>query len=303
MSIRMLKTLIAVAERGTFSAAADAVFVTHAAVSQQMRTLEDDWQVAIFDRSSRTPEFTPVGRAILAKAREVVQLYDAIVPSVLGDDGLKGDFALGAVPTTLTALVPFSIALLKINCPDLHVRLSPGLTTHLIHQVERNALDAALVSKPALVPRGLVWHRLTSEELVLIASQNVTSDDPAEILRNYPFIRFSRDAVVGAIIESWLQASNIDVQDAMELGGLEAIYSMVIADLGVSIIPEPCVQVANPPPLRRVRLAKQNVPFRELGLIYRKDSTKSRVIAEIVQAMERALEIRVFSPDTIADLN
>lgn len=302
MSIRMLKTLIAVAERGTFSAAADAVFVTHAAVSQQMRTLEDDWQVAIFDRSSRTPEFTPLGRAILAKAREVVQLYDAIVPSVLGDDGLKGDFALGAVPTSLTALVPFSVARLKINCPDLHVRLFPGLSTHLVHQVERNALDAALVSKPLLVPRGLVWHRLAIEELVLIASPNVTSEDPVEILRRSPFIRFSRDAVVGTIIENWLQANGIEVQDSMELGSLEAIYSMVIANLGVSIIPEPCVRVANPPPLRRVHLAKQNAPFRELGLIYRKDRTKSRVVAEVVQALERALEIRVFSPETIAEL-
>lgn len=299
MSIRMLRTLIAIADHGTFSAAANAVFVTHAAVSQQMRALEQEWQVAIFDRSTRTPELTPIGQALLAKAREVVRAYDDIVPSVLGNDGLKGDFNLGAVPTTLTGLVPFATAMLKAKCPDLHVGLFPGLSIPLIHQVERNALDGALVAKPDMLPRGLIWHPVAVEELILICSEKVEGDDPATILAGNPFIRFSRDAVVGSIVEKWLQANNIAVNDAMELAGLEAIYSMVLADLGVSIVPEPCVKVANPPALRRIPLAHQGSPARHLGVVQRKDSTKGRVIREIVMAMENAVSVGVFSPETI----
>lgn len=299
MSIRMLKTLIAVADHGTFSAAADAVFVTHAAVSQQMRALEAEWRVDIFNRSTRTPEFTPIGRALLARVREVVQAYDNIVPSVLGDDGLKGEFALGAVPTSLTAIVPFSTALLKTNCPDLHVRLFPGLTTYLVHQVERNTLDAALISRPGILPLGLLWHPLAQEELVLIASAKVASSDPVEVLQSYPFIRFSRDAVVGTLIEKWLQDSGITVRDTMELGGLEAIYGMVLANLGVSIVPEPCMKLASQPPLRRIPLNQLGAPVRELGLVYRKDSTKTRVVEEVTAAIERALKIGTFSPETI----
>lgn len=302
MTIRMLRTLIAVADHGTFSAAADAVFVTHAAVSQQMRALEAEWQVAIFDRSTRTPELTPTGRALLAKAREVVRAYDDIVPSVLGDDGLKGDFNLGAVPTTLTGLVPFATAMLKTECPDLRVGLFPGLSIPLIHQVERNALDGALVSKPDLLPRGLVWHPVASEELVLICSERILDDDPVRILSEHPFIRFSRDAVVGSIIEKWLLANNITVNDSMELAGLEAIYSMALAGLGVSIVPESCVGIANPPVLRRIPLAAEGGPARHLGLIQRKDSTKSRVIREIALAMERAVEVGTFSPETISQI-
>lgn len=299
LSIRMLKTLIAVADHGTFSAAADAVFVTHAAVSQQMRALEAEWQVEIFNRSTRTPEFTPVGRALLVRVREVVQAYDNIVPSVLGDDGLKGEFTLGAVPTSLTAIVPFSTALLKTNCPDLHVRLFPGLTTYLVHQVERGTLEAALVSRPAILPIGLIWRPMAREELVLIASAKAESDDPIKMLQSYPFIRFSRDAVVGTLIEKWLQEKEITVRDTMELGGLEAIYGMVVADLGVSIVPEPSVKVPNEPVFRRISLASLDAPARELGLIYRKDTTKMRVIEEVAAAIKRALKIGIFSREMI----
>lgn len=299
MSIRMLRTLIAVADHGTFSAAANAVFVTHAAVSQQMRALEEEWQVAIFDRSTRTPELTPIGRALLAKARAVVHAYDDIVPSVLGDDGLKGDFNLGAVPTSLTALVPFATAILKAKCPDLHVGLVPGLSIPLIHQVERNVLDGALVARPDLLARGLIWRPIAVEELVLICSERLKGDDPIRILKEHPFIRFSRDAVVGSTIEKWLQTNDIAVNEALELGSLEAIYSMVLANLGVSIVPEPCVRIANPPPLRRIPLAREVGPARHLGLVQRKDSTKSRVIGEIALAMEQAIKVGTFSPETI----
>lgn len=294
----MLRTLIAVADHGTFSAAAEAVFVTHAAVSQQMKTLEETWQVAIFDRSTRTPELTPIGRAILAKAREVVRDYDDIVPSVLGDDGLRGEFVLGAVPTTLTGLVPLGMANLKARYADLHVGLSPGLSAQLVLQVERAALDAALISKPDVLSRGLDWLPIVEEPLVLITSPQVTGDDPIQILRDNPFIRFSRDAVVGRIVESWLQENRISVDDSMELLGLDVISSMVMANLGVSIVPAPCVTAINRLPLRRVTLTPAP-PARQLGLIHRQNTTKIRVIQEIVRALRNAIEIGEFSPDAL----
>lgn len=300
MSIRMLKTLVAIADHGTFSAAAEAVFVTHAAVSQQMRALEAEWRVQIFNRSTRTPEFTPLGRALLAKAREVVRAYDDIVPSVIGDDGLKGEFLLGAVPTTLTGLTPFATAVLKARFPELHVGLFPGLTTHLINEVDRNTIDAALLSRPAVLPANLVWHQVAAEELVLIASERVSSADPVEVLQSNPFIRFSRDAVVGSIIEAWLQSQNIQVSESMELAGLEAIYAMVQAELGVSIIPEPCVRVPDIQALKRIPLLAEGGPQRHLGLVHRRDSTKTRVIEEILRAISAAVDSGRFCPEAIA---
>lgn len=290
MSIRLLRTLIAIEEHGTFSAAADAVFVTHSAVSQQMKALEDEWQIAIFDRSRRTPEFTSTGRALVSKAREVVADYDNLVPSVIGDDGLRGVLTLGAVPTTLTGLVPLAISMLKDAYPQLHVGIVPGLTTELVRQVERGSLDAAIVTRPQAQARGHAWHEIATEPLELLASRNTTSNDPVYLLENNPFIRFSRRAVVGAMIEAWLQEAGIEVHESMELEGLEAISSMVINDLGVSIVPRPCVDSITPLPLRRLSLGP-GAPSRILGIISRADNVKLRGIEETHEKLLDAARI------------
>lgn len=295
MTIRMLKTLIAVEENGTFSAAADAVFVTHAAVSQQMKALEDTWGVSLFYRSRRTPELTPVGRAIVLKSREIVAEYENLIYSVLEGDGLSGELVLGVVPTTLSGLVPLAISALKASCPNLHIRLQPGLTTDLLLQVERGNIDAAVISKPNLLPKGQDWRLVGTEELQLLAATELESDDPIFLLKNNPFIRFSREAVVGTLIEGWLQKNKIEVFDSMELYGLEAISSMVLCNMGVAIAPRRCVETMNPLPLKRISLGK-DAPIRELGLVSRKKSAKTVVIEVIHDALCQAVEIGVFPP-------
>ncbi len=295
MSIRNLKTLIAIAEHGTFSAAAKAVFVTHAAVSQQMKALEDEWGIVLFDRTRRTPELTPVGHALVARAREVVAAYDGMVASVIGESGFRGELTLGAVPTTLTGLVPFAVAMLKEDHADLHVRVVPGLTTDLVSQVERAALDAAIVTRPPALTRRLEWRQIAEEDMELLASRETASDDPIELLHTNPFIRFSRQAVVGAMIESWLQEQGLDVEDSMELENLDAISSMVYANLGVSIVPKRCVATPNALPLKRLPLSPPPEP-RALGLLSRSDTVKVRVLEVLVDKLRSAVCIGSYDP-------
>ncbi|MDG1530364.1 MAG: LysR substrate-binding domain-containing protein [Paracoccaceae bacterium] len=294
MTIRLLKTLIAIEKNGTFSAAADSIFITHAAVSQQMKLLEEEWGVKIFDRSHRTPELTPIGRELVAKAHEVVTEYDNLLPSVLEDDGLSGEFMLGAVPTTLTGLVPLTVSSLKKSYPKLHVRIQPGLTNDLILQLERGRIDAAIVSRPFHIPKGQIWNEVAKEDFQLLAAQNTSSEDPIQLLKDNPFIRFSRNAVVGSMIEAWLQEQKISVTDTMELEGLEAISSMVLCNMGVAIAPRRCVQVMHPLPLKRLSLGS-DAPQRILGLICRQDSAKTRAIEEVVARLCQAVEVGVFS--------
>ncbi len=289
MSIRLLRTLVAIADMKTFSAAAGSVHVTHAAVSQQMRQLEANLGVALFDRSTRTPELTPVGKAIVVRARAIVETYDNLLPSVLGDDGLTGEITFGAVPTTLTGITPRVMAVLKRRFPELRVHIRPGLTTPLLVDIERGVIDAALVSKPLLTPVGLIFRELTEEPMELLAAREEPCDDPLELLAKRPFIRFNRSAVVGTLIDNWLQSKGIRVTESMELDSLEAISSMVDANLGVSIVPRRSVRPHEAIPVKRLPLGP-DAPTRWLGLAWRRDRFRTRVIDELLLAMRQVID-------------
>lgn len=299
MTIRLLKTLIAVADHKTFGAAADAVFITHAAVSQQMRALEEDLDLVLFDRTSRTPTLSPIGRSVVARARKIVHDYDNLVPSVLGDEGFQGELVLGAVPTTLTGLTPMAMSILRSKHEGLRLRIHPALTGALLTGIDRGHLDVALVSKPIILPIGMRFLNIAEERLHLVTSAEVPETDPIQILQKHPFIRFNRDAVVGTLIETWLQNHGIRVTETMELENLEAISSMVHANLGVSIVPASCVANPGALPLRWLPLG-DDAPTRIIGLAFHKENLKIRVIEEIHKAFVSAVATAPTLPDLSA---
>ena len=227
MSLRRLRTLIAVAEKGTFAGAADTVLVSHAAVSQQMKILEGDLRATLFDRSKRSPELNQLGQALVTRAREIVHAYDNMLQSILSEDGLTGQMTIGALPTTMTGLVPSAIRVLKARYPNLHIRITPGLSADLLPQVDRGAHDAAILSEPPYSANHLTWRPFAEEPLIVLAPLQEPSDDAEYLVETFPYIRFTRRAWVGRLIDEWLQERKLNVQESMELDTLEAISTMV----------------------------------------------------------------------------
>ncbi|MGH1576040.1 LysR substrate-binding domain-containing protein [Planktotalea sp.] len=289
MTIRLLRTLVAIADTRTFSAAADVVHVTHAAVSQQMQTLEANLGIALFNRETRTPELTPIAHEIVRNARKLIADYDNLVPSVLADDGLSGTLTLGALRTTLTGLTPQAMARLTKHYPDLTLHIRPGLTEALLTDIERGTLDAAIITKPHLLPVDIQFRELCHEPMELIAATEETETDPIVLLTSRPFIRFNRNAVLGALIDNWLRTNQIRVSETMELDSPEAIASMVHSNLGVSIVPNLAVKPLNRMPVKRISLGAE-APVRSLGLAYHKNQLKMRVIDEVFAALSNVVQ-------------
>lgn len=289
LSILLLKTIIAISERGSFAAAADHICITHAAVGQQMKRLEDRLQVTLFDRSNKSPQLNQLGKALVPKARAVVLSYETILHDLTGDAQLIGELTLGAVPSTIRGLVPQSVKKLMQCYPDLHIRVVPGLSGDLLDQVERGALDAAILSKPARVAANLNWQPFVEEELVLLAAAEVSEDGPAKLLRDMPYIRHARHAAAGQLAEDWLVQHNIAVRPSMEMESLEALSSMVSYNLGVSIVPNICVPDPIFASLRKIPLGSKTVA-RTLGVLIRADCSKIRLVDGLLEQIHATVE-------------
>lgn len=235
MNLQHIETLLAAADAGSFAAAAGRVGVTQSAVSMQMKALEESLGVSLFDRSRRPLSLSEAGLALLPKARELVRLADELRLQAAGA-ALAGRLRLGVIPTAATGLVPDVLARLTARAPELQIRIESGLSGELTRRVVSGALDAALVTEAAALPRGLLAHPVLEEALVVAAPAG-TPGTAVELLQTHPFIRFNRRAGVGRLIDAALRQRRISVRETMELDSIEAILAMVANGLGVAVVP------------------------------------------------------------------
>lgn len=238
MSLRALKTLVAIAEHGSFAAAARAVNLSESAVSTQVRGLETELDVALFDRAKRPPVLNEAGQALVAKARELIAGYEELQSSVASKGAVEGRMRLGAVGTTLTGILPAVLTVIRERYPNLHIEIVSGFSEELVQQVESRALDAAIVSDYEGNRHDLSWRPFVSEPLVMIAPPDAPDTNPKRLAQLYPFIRYSPTAPVGRIIDGALRRANLKVRETMRLDWLEAIEAMVHHGHGIAIVPD-----------------------------------------------------------------
>jgi LysR family hydrogen peroxide-inducible transcriptional activator len=149
MNLRDLKYIIAVAETRHFGKAAQQCFVSQPTLSGQIKKLEDELGVAIFERTNRSVEVTPVGAAIIAHARQIMEQADAIQQLARAQqDPLAGPLRIGAIPTLSPYLMPLILMPLKKLHPQMKLVLSEELTDTLLQRLRNHEIDAALLATP-----------------------------------------------------------------------------------------------------------------------------------------------------------
>jgi DNA-binding transcriptional LysR family regulator len=288
VSLRALRTLLAIAERGSFAAAAKACHLTESAVSMQMKALEAELGVILFDRSVRPPVLTKAALDLIGDAEAALLAYERLMSKVRDEPEVAGTLRLGSVPSMMSGLLPRALAELARRRPGVHVAVTMGLSADLVDRVAAGNLDAAVVSELRRTPRGLVWRPVLEEPLVLATPLDAPDESAAELLRRYPFIRYTRQAWVGALIDDLLKRRRLAVREAMTLDTLEAVTAMVHHGLGVSIIPAHTATGGQAAPVRYVPLPGPPVK-RVVGLLFRADGAAERLASLLLEDLEHVV--------------
>lgn len=284
MSIRSLKTFLAVVRHGTFAAAAKEIGLTQAAVSLQMKALEDELKTRLFDRSARGVVLNTAGRNLVDKAAEIVSLHENLtLTSSTGE--FAGRLNVGAVATTFAKLLPETLLRLKRAHPRIEVRIISGPSELLAIKIESGELDVALVADPpSTLSSQLVWHPIAREPLALIAPARVKAANARRVLAELPYIRVTRQSWTGRLIDDVLRRNRITVNDIMELDSLQAAAEMVGSGLGVSIMPLYEGKWQDDPRLRIWILEKPRIE-RTIGMIERQAHTRTAITAALLKCL------------------
>ncbi|EGV32186.1 transcriptional regulator, LysR family [Thiorhodococcus drewsii AZ1] len=149
VNLRDLKYILAVAETRHFGRAAERCFVSQPTLSGQIKKLEDELDIVIFERTNRSVEITPVGEVILSHARLALEQAETIEQVARAhQDPMAGPLRVGAIPTISPYLMPLVLVPLKRTFPKLKLILSEEITDSLLGRLARHEIDAALLATP-----------------------------------------------------------------------------------------------------------------------------------------------------------
>ena len=242
MDIRQLKAFVAIAESGTFTAGAGRVHVTQAAISMQIRQLENETGAQLFVRAPRRVILTEAGEKLLERAYVILREHDAALEEMAALTGAhKGRLRIGSASAMVSAdPLPQILRELKKSHEAVETSVSSGTSESLVQQVLAGELDVAFVSLP-VDARGIQTELLSEDYLVAVASprhklanQKVVS---AYALAGEKLILGERGGNTRRLIDQFFAQAGVTPKVIMELSRLAAIKRMVEEDMGVGIVP------------------------------------------------------------------
>ncbi len=294
MTLQDLRYVVALAEHAHFGRAAAACSIAQSTLSTQIKHLEQQLGVTLFERTSKSVSVTAVGADIAGRARQVLADVEAIMSvgrQIAGP--LVGGFSLGVIPTLGPYLLPWLIPALKQAYPELRLSLREDLTASLLERLGSHQLDAALVALP--VPDDRLetlplfdepfWFaepksRKPATGKIMPATGKIMKEDELRgqrllLLTEGHCLRDQALAVCGM--------ADRDAEGDFRATSLETILQMVAAGLGNTLLPAMACGEARGRAVA-TRPLEAGVG-RRIGLVWRRRFTKPRDIHLLAQTL------------------
>lgn len=283
MNLRDLHYLTTVAELRHFSKAAEQCHVSQPTLSGQIKKLEQQLGVVLFERTNKRVIPTEIGEQVVASARRILSEMRYMEEIARGArDPEAGTLRLGAFPTLATYIFPTLVPELREAMPKLRLVLVEEKTAELIRQLKAGELDAALLALPAgedgLVEEPLfcdAFYVATPPDHPLAGRETVSHDD----LLPYQLLLLEEGHCLRDQALGFCQRHGIREEQDVRATGLETLRQMVRAGTGITFMPAIarekredgiCYIPFNEP-----------VPERVIGLVYRPTTAKAGLMRRV----------------------
>jgi DNA-binding transcriptional LysR family regulator len=252
MELRHLRYFVRVAEELHFGRAALKLGISQPPLSQQIRALEDELGIELFDRTSRRVRLTDAGALFLVEARRTLdQARHAVDVARRIQQGEEGELAIGfASSVPFVPLVSSSFARFRAEHPAIHLTLKELGREAQINELREGQLDLGFIrgiDRPIL-PGALVSSFVQEEALIVALRSDhplAREDRPLTVndVADQPMVMFSRDAGAGfnEQVDLLFAREGRELRVVQEVNGLGSMLGLVAAALGVTVISESLV--------------------------------------------------------------
>lgn len=242
MELRQLEYVVAIADTGSFTRAAQLAHVAQPGISSQIRRLEGELGVELFARTSRRVELTEAGRAVLPSARAALRAVAEIRRTVEELTGLeRGQVTVGTMLTTATPQLVGLLGAFRRRHPGVDVRMRVDRSDRLLAAVAGGSVDVAVVGLAGDPPTGVRFHPTLDDLLVAV----VAPDHPLARRRRLPLAELCRHDLVamaeGTGIRSAFDEAVTSIAAsatvAIEAATPDAVADFAAAGFGVGVVP------------------------------------------------------------------
>lgn len=275
MTLQQLEYIAALDQYGKFSEAAEHCHVTQPTLSMQLKKLEEEIGMPLFDRQRQPIRTTAAGKAVVRQAREVLRQVSQLKDWIQAHkNDLQGDLRLGIIPTLAPYIVPYFLGEFVRSFPNVHLHIREARTDELLISLHRDELDLGLLVTPIqeehLRTRPLFYEKfmvyMNEEE----ARRQGNRIEIAKVLDQQLWILSEgncfRDQTINLCALSQLDYRHF--QFTYESGSLEALMRLVDREGGVTFLPELAVLELPEEKLDQVKFVGNENPVREVSLIY-----------------------------------